>query len=99
MSGGQLREMNRLASPRPSRLDCVERAAMGIKDADGAIDDKAVKVVGAQIGGKRLAQAMQEIEDAGFLEFNLLPGALGLDEVAPQGAVLRRQNTAAAANP
>lgn len=47
---------------------------MGVEDADGILDDDPVEFVGCGVAGKSLAEAVEEVENAAFLELDLLAG-------------------------
>jgi hypothetical protein len=80
----------------PVPVNGVEGATVSLEDADGALDNEAVEIVWAQIGGEGLPEAVQKIEYPGFLGLNFLPGALGLEEPAAQGAVPKEECDATA---
>jgi len=67
---------------------------MGVQDADGALDDEAVEVIGPQIGREGLAEAVEEVEDPGLLELDLLSRAPGLAQKPAQRAVAKEEGRA-----
>jgi hypothetical protein len=68
---------------------------VGVEDADGALDDEAVEIIRAEIGREGFAEAVEELEEAGLLEFNLLPRAPGLRETTAEGSVAKVEADAA----
>ena len=55
----------------------VERAAVGVEDARGPLNDHAVQLGRAQSVGERRAETVQEVKDAAFLRAEIVQAALG----------------------